>query len=286
MNDIRTPAFRAVIGVVRTLLLAASALPGFARGATGQEPEGLARSALDDSTFTWITRRDPGFRVHFQEGSYAAAHQDSLMARLVDAKAHDLTLLGERAFDPTMFVFFLEGRPEMERLLGFTATGFAEMRTASVFLVTNPEWRAFERHEVMHVLATRLWGAPAEPGAWIQEGLAQFADGRCGGYPLDPVVVGLAEDAGYVPIDTLITRFRELNDLTAYIQAASFVGYLYRTHGREVVRDVWRQGLEPAAAALDRTPAELMTAWKRSLPPATDAPPPGRVAAIRSHGCG
>lgn len=286
MQDDRSARRRAADIVGTTLLSAVLVLTGFARDAAGQGMEGLARRAANDSTFTWTSRRAPGFRVYFQDGGYASAHQDSLTARLVDAKAHDLAILGEGSFDPEMFVFFLEGRPEMERLLGFSATGFAEMRTGSVFLVTNPEWRAFERHEVMHVLAARLWGAPAEPSAWIQEGLAQFADGRCGGYPLDPVVVGLAGGAGYVPIDTLITHFRELNDLTAYIQAASFIGFLYRTHGRAFVRDVWRRGLEPAAAALDRTPAQLLTAWERSLPPAREVPPLDKIEAIRSHGCG
>ncbi len=252
----------------------------------GQAPQGLARRALADSSFTWITRRAPGLRVHFLAGSYAAEHQDSLMARVAAARAHDLALLGEERYDPTLQLFFLQDRPQMEHLLGMRATGFADMQNGSVFLMTNPDWRAFERHEVMHVLATQLWGRPAEPSAWIQEGLAQFADGACGGYPIDPVVVGLAGGRGYVPMDTLTTRFRRLDDLTAYLQAASFVGYIYRRYGRDVVRDAWRRGLDSAARALHRTPSELRGEWMGGLPTPGDGPPPGEIERIRSKGCG
>jgi hypothetical protein len=251
-----------------------------------QEPSGLGRRALGDSTITWIRRDAPGVLAYFPEGSYAAEHQDSLVSRVSAAKAHDLALLGEAHFDSTLFVFFLQDRAAMERLIDLRATGFAEMRTGSVFLVTNPGWRAFERHEVMHVLAMRTWGPPAEPSAWIQEGLAQFADGSCGGYPIDEMVVGLAGDDGYVPMDTLTTRFRQLDDLTAYLQAASFVGYLDRVYGRRVVRDVWTHGLPAAAGRLGTTEARLMEEWREGLPVGGARPTPAEVAAIRSKGCG
>jgi hypothetical protein len=48
-----------------------------------------------------------------------------------------------------MDVLFLETRFQMETLLGRRATGFAEPATGTVLLMTSPEWRAFERHEVM-----------------------------------------------------------------------------------------------------------------------------------------
>jgi hypothetical protein len=251
-----------------------------------QQPTGLARSALDDSSFTWIARQGPGLRVYFLEGSYAAAHQDSLIARVAAARAHDLAILGAARYDSTLHVFFVEQRPQMERLVGMRATGFAERATGSIFLMTNPDWRAFERHEIMHVLAAQRWGLPAEPSAWIQEGFAQFADGACGGYPIDPVVVGLAADRGYVPLDTLTTRFRQLNDLTAYLQAASFVGYVYRAYGRDAVRAIWQRGLGPAAKALGRTPEELYDHWKHTLPQEGTHPTTAELAAIRSKGCG
>lgn len=265
------------------LALVALACPATA---LAQRPAGLARSALDDSSFTWIARSAPGLRVYFLEGSYAARQQDSLIARVIAARAHDLDLLGAARYDSPLHVFFVERRPQMEHLVGMRATGFAERATGSVFLMTNPDWRAFERHEIMHVLAAQRWGPPAEPSAWIQEGFAQFADGACAGFPIDSVVVGLARESGYVPLDTLVTRFRQLNDLTAYLQAASFVGYVYRTFGRDAVHDIWQHGLRAASERLRRTPQEIYDGWLHALPGPGARPTREELAAISVKGCG
>src|SRR5215217_9005576 len=97
------------------VLAAACAL--MPRGATGQvpavdvdsagaqlevwfpAPAGLAAVALADSSFTWIRREAPGFRVYFLADSYAAAHQDSLLARLPPALAHARSLISAPALD-------------------------------------------------------------------------------------------------------------------------------------------------------------------------------------------
>jgi len=189
-----------------------------------------------------VSQTAPGLRVHFLAGSYPARHQDSLVARVVAAEAADLSLLDRRAYDRTLDVFFVESRAQMDTLVGAPVTGFAQMDSAAVFLVTNHAWRSFERHEIMHVLATDAWGRPAPPADWVQEGLAQFADGRCGGYGIDEVAAGLMRPGGGVPLDTLTARFRQLDDLTAYLQAASLVGYIYGTFGLGAVERLWRQG--------------------------------------------
>ena len=270
----------------RTITLAVLTTLIMTSASTAQQPHGLARQALDDSTLDWIGRSAPNLRVFFLRGSYAAEHQDSLVQRVVSAREQDLQLLGETRFDSTQYVFFLQDRPQMLRITGMRATGLAERATGAIFLVTNPDWRAFERHEMMHVLAYQLWGVPAEPSAWLQEGFAQFADGACGGYPIDPVVTGLAGDGGFFSIDTLMARFRQLNDLSAYLQAASFVGYLYRAYGRDVVRATWQRGLESSAAALNHTPADLQRAWIQSLPRPSGVPSADELAVIRKKGCG
>jgi hypothetical protein len=251
-----------------------------------QEPTGLAANALADLEFTWIHRSAPGFRIHFLAGSYPAGHQDSLVARVTAAKMHALSILGVDEFGATLDVFFVERRPQMEALIGARATGFADMNARAVFLMTNPEWRAFERHEVMHVLARQLWGPPAEPSAWIQEGLAQFSDGHCAGYPNEQVLIALLGDSGLTSLDTLVTQFRQLNDLTAYLQAASFVGYIYRTSGRDGLRALWSKGEDGAMPQLHRTLRQLHVAWRRSLPTRGNLPTNDEVERVRQRGCG
>lgn len=254
--------------------------------AAAQAPAGLAAAALADTSYHWISRTGSMVRVHFLAGTYAARHQDSLVTLVRAGREQDMALLGLTSYDDSIDVFFVENRPQMEALVRQRATGFADTHHRAVFLMTNPTWRAFERHEIMHVLSTASWGDPAPPGAWILEGLAQFADGRCGGYPIDPVVVGLAGRDGYVPLDTLVTRFRALNDLTAYLEAASVVGYVYRTYGRDAVRALWRGGLDAARAATGRTAVELEHAWRDALPVRGDRPTGTELAAIRAKGCG
>ncbi|MEJ2216918.1 MAG: hypothetical protein P8099_09910 [Gemmatimonadota bacterium] len=272
--------------MIRALVIAVAAF-GLARsGVSAQAPAGLAREALRRSDFHWINRAAPGVRVHFLAGSYPALHQDSLIRRVLAARDTDLALLDGPAYDRTLDVFFVESRPQLQSLIGQRATGFAQLDSAAVFLVTNPDWRAFERHEIMHILATSAWGRPAPPGAWIQEGLAQFADGACGGFTNDAVAAGLMRRDGVIPLDTLVTRFRTLNDLAAYLDAASVVGYVYHTYGLAAVRRLWQEGSGTAVSALGRSLGDLEKEWRASLPDGSALPPVERIAAIRKHGCG
>ena len=263
------------------LLASLCLIPG---ALAAQEPQGLARAALDNPAFTWVRQDSPHLRVYFLAESYPAAHQDSLVRLAEAARTHGLELLGVTRFDDAVDVFFVERRAQMNSLVGFSVTGFAHRDARAVFLVANPEWRAFERHELMHVLAHHAWGPAAEE--WIEEGLAQFADGRCGGYALDAVVVALAGRGGYVPMDTLVARFRQLNDLAAYLQAASMAGYLYQHHGRDAARAVWQRGAGTLGQLTGEAPAAFAESWWRWVRARAQPVPQNDVAVIRRKGCG
>lgn len=271
-------------GIGRAVLCAAILSGG--ASAFAQEPAGLARSALDDPAFSWIREGTEWLRVYFLEGSYPAAHRDSLVELARRARDHALATLGAERFDRSIDVFFIESRAQMDSLVGAPVTGFAHRDARAVFLVTNAEWRSFERHEIMHVIAHHVWDPPAEPSAWIVEGLAQFADGRCGGYSVDSVTRSLVDSNGTVPLDKLTRRFRQLNDLTAYLQAASIVGYIYRVHGRDAVERTWREGLDGLSASIGLTPRQLMDGWTRWLERIATPIPEDALASISRKGCG
>jgi hypothetical protein len=278
-----TPVRRSMMRLVPVMF--ALVAMGSCTGAA-QPPAGLAREALEREDMRWITRSAPELRVHFLADTYAAQHQDSLVARVVAAKKADLALLRQPSYERTLDVFFVETRVQMDTLMGAPVTGFAQMDSAAVFLVTNPSWRAFERHEIMHVLATAAWGRPAAPGDWIQEGLAQFADGHCGGYGVDEVAASLTHADGVVPLGTLFSRFRQLNDLTAYLEAASLVGYIHRTWGLNAVEEAWSQGAAALPSFLGLPVDTLEARWRAALPPLDRSPPPDRLDEVRKHGCG
>jgi hypothetical protein len=253
--------------------------------AQAQKPAGLAAAALANPSFTWIRRDAPGFRVYFLAGSYAAAHQDSLLARLPPALGHARSIITAPALDGPIDLFFIESRAHMSVLIGGSATGFAQPSTRTVLLVTNPEWRAFERHEIMHVVAGQTWGPPAADTAWLQEGLAQAADGACAGYSNTDVMLALTQRHGWIPLDVVLTKFREQPDVRAYLQAAAFVDYLLGQYGPRPLERLWRRGARPDSLVSGDTLATHERRWKGHLTPRQDVEP-SALAAIESKGCG
>ena len=250
-----------------------------------QAPAGLAASALANPSFNWIRRQAPGFRVYFLADSYPARHQDSLLARLPPALAHARELIDAPPLTAPLDLFFIESRFQMAALAGFGATGFAEPSTRTVFLVTNPEWRAFERHEIMHVVAQEAWGPPGADTAWLQEGLAQAADGHCAGHGNADVAVALARRRGWIPFELVLHRFREQPDLRAYLQAAAFTDYLLRRYGPVPVKQLWRGGASRRSNVAGRPLDEIERQWRKQLI-SGQLVNPDTLAAIESKGCG
>jgi hypothetical protein len=280
-----TPVVARLVGA--GLLL--SPLPGLAGCAARRPapaPAGIAAHSRADTTVHWIERSAPGFRVHFQAGSYAAAHQDSLVGRLPSAAAHARELIGAPALQGPIDLFFIESRTEMNRLIGTRrATGFADPPSRTVLVMTNAGWRAFERHEIMHVVAGQAWG-PAAPGTdWLVEGLAQAADGFCAGHPNEEVAWALARRHGWIPLRDVLTRFRAQPDLRAYLQAASFTAFLLREAGADALRGLWHGGATLDTRLAGHTLAELDTRWRADLS-AQWIPEPGQLERIEAVGCG
>ena len=264
--------------------LATVGVLGPSPGAT-QEPEGLAARALVDSRFTWIRRDTTGFRVYFAADSYAARLQDSLVTRLPGALGHARRLLGTPAPLGPLDVFFVDSRDDMAQLIGGPATGFAHRAARAVFLVTNPAWRAFERHEVMHVVAWHAWGPPAANTDWLEEGLAQAADGRCDDYSNETALRGLVRRRGWVPFDDLLGSFRQQEDLRAYLQAAVFVEYLLQAYGAPALATLWRQGSQAGTQLDGRALRAIEADWRTRI--AVGAlPDEGALTRIEAGGCG
>lgn len=251
---------------------------------TVPEPQGLARTALDNKSFEWIKRDAPHLRFYFAAGSFPAARQDELIHRAVAARHDILRRLGVVQFDPPVDVFFIESREQMKALTGLGVTGLAGRDERAVFLVNNAEWRSFEHHELMHVYAHHIWGEAS--GAWVEEGLAQWSDGVCGSYNNHDVVHALAEPNGYVPMDTLVSRFRELDDLTAYLEAASMMGYIYESKGRVAAQAVWLRGTDALQAVTGDAPEAFAKSWWRWVSAKARSVPKADLDIIVKKGCG
>lgn len=270
---------------IRLLIIGACLTASLTPGATAQEPEGLAARALANERYGWLPRTAPAFRVYFQAGSYAARHQDSLLNRLPFALQHARALLQTSAPAGPIDVFFVETRDDMAQLVGGRATGFAHQSARAVFLVTNPSWRAFERHEVMHVVAWHAWGPPAPNSDWLQEGLAQAADGRCGNHTNEEVLRGLTHQYGWVSLEDMLVNFRRQPDLRAYLQAAAFTRYLLDNFGPAMLERLWRDGSTADTVVGDRPLATVEQQWRAAIARG-DQPPAAELATIDDVGCG
>ncbi|HEX9893355.1 MAG TPA: hypothetical protein VGA78_05495 [Gemmatimonadales bacterium] len=250
-----------------------------------QEPTGLAASALGNPAFTWLRRSVPGFRVYILADSYPARYQDSLLARLPSAARHAEAMLQIEPLAQPIDLFFIESREQMTQLIGARATGFAQPSARAVFLVTNPTWRAFERHEIMHVIAGQAWGRPGPNTDWLVEGLAQAADGRCGSFTNADVLLALATRRGWIPFPTVLTEFRNQPDLRAYLQAAAFVDQLLGRFGPTPLKELWTRGAAVDSVLGGMTLMAIEEEWRAELRE-TARLSDGELAAIETKGCG
>jgi len=247
-------------------------------------PSAEAQRILDDARFPWETIESSHARIHYLPGSYAAAHRDTLAARVEGARSAALGLLGIAGYPATLDVFYVNSRQDMNDIVGTPVTGFAYYQDAAVVLVFNDTWRAFERHEVTHFVTYAAWPEPA--GAAVTEGLATYVDGACGGYPNGMVARTLLDRGDLIPLTALAGDFRSQDDLIAYLEAGSITGFVARRLGPTTLRALWDRGLAAAPELLGIPAAEFETQFQRWLSTTYDPIPDAAWSAIRSGGCG
>jgi hypothetical protein len=251
-----------------------------------EAPTGLEQQALADTHFVWRTFRGEAVRVHYMPDSFAARHVVALTRSADAAVRRAREIVGVEHYDRPVDTFFFNTRDELVAFLGVPATGYADWRSSSVFLVCNPTWRAFDTHEITHVLSLNLWGEPLEPVWWIREGLSVYADGRC----RDHAVRALAAEylrRGELPhARDLIHHFQQVGELPGYLGSGSFVGFLYETYGRDAVKQVWQKGGDAIEEVLKTRLDVLDARWRESLRGAGESIPPEEWKTVLDRGCG
>ncbi|MGH7701630.1 MAG: hypothetical protein ACREMO_00915 [Gemmatimonadales bacterium] len=249
-------------------------------------PMGLAEVVLRDTAFTWQTRETEHHRIHFQSGSYAADHIDQFVKDAEQARANGLQVLGERAFGPRIDVFHLKSRDQMKHITDYAVRGWTDPVARTVLLVRSSAANQGERHEIAHVLSHNLWGHSRDwlTTGWMSEGLATYAGGPCSGYSLDEIVAYLDRQGDLIPLDSLAPKFRSYNDLVAYLQAGSFIGYVRETYGLPRLRALWEQGFERLETIFEKTPSAMDTEWRSHLR-ASYPEPKVEWAPLKEGGC-
>jgi hypothetical protein len=245
-------------------------------------PTGVARAAYE-SDISWIEERAGPLRVLVQAGGAAAAHAQQLRESAVAAFESAFALLEETPPDVPFWIIYVDSRLEMQRLVGRPAGGFADGVARAAANVATVDGRAPDRHEIMHVAAAVAWGVPAAPWAWINEGLATYAPRECAGAGLHSLAAALVEAGAAVPLDRLIHDFWNVDEVGAYVQSASLVGYIREAFGIGAVRAIWQEG-HAALPEVTGTDIDSLERDWRAFVSSVQATPTA-LASVRTRGC-
>lgn len=239
---------------------------------------------LNDPGYEWVTIETPDTRIHYPVGSFAETKSVLLREQVEESRTAVLRRLNEPDYSNTVDVFYVDSRHDMESLVGSPVTGFAYFDDDAVVLVFNSTWRAFDRHELTHVVTLGTWPSPA--GDAVVEGLATYVDGYCGGYENGRVARTILDTGAGLALETLTGEFRLQDDLVAYLQAASVVEFTVERLDREVIRTLWDRGLRAVPKLLELSTHEYETRFRDWLASTYDPVPPAAWDAIRAAGCG
>jgi hypothetical protein len=246
----------------------------------------LAWRALHDPRFRWNSRQTEHLVVHAKVGTPLARSLVALGKPAERAVERDLRMLGERYSGQRMDVFFVGSREEMRPFSGGEAPGGWSTPRGTVFLVASDSAAAPLRHELMHSLSRRRWGASAE--LWVSEGLGVLAS-DCRGYDPDDIAKALDTVGKLRTFEEMRANFvvKGAVGVEYYMQAASMVSYIQRRFGLARLRQFWRDGgLSHAEQSLGLGVGALERDWRASLATRRASMPWSVfLSAVVAHGC-
>lgn len=270
----RLPKFSVV--TVGLLLIAAVPAPA-------QDSVGLIETALAESR--WESVEAERVRVFFKAGSFAERHRHMLLRSAQVAVGEVMEFLGETEYDQALRLIYVDSREEMNELVGRPVTGFAVWSENGVFLVVNPQWRSFEKHELTHVVTMGVWGSPDPTSQWMIEGISASCDGWCREYSIDEIAHHLLSHDELPPLPELFDNFRSLGEIRGGVYAASVIGFIRTTYGTDAVAKLWTNGTRDVSGSVGATIEEIDALWKQYLE-RTVGDVEVDYDAIKENGCG
>ena len=223
----------------------------------------LADRTLARPEARWIHRRTADANVYVLAGSAAAPLLTFLASESQRSIEDNLKWLGERSARGRVNLFFVGSRDEMRTFTGTRSGGWSVVAEGTAFLVASDSIKPAIRHEAMHLLSWRLWGAPG--GVWMSEGVATAAVEGCRDWTLDEIAAALYRDRQLATISEMRRRFRYggTQGTIHYLSAGSLVEFIDRTWGRDKVRQLWQSGgMGGAEKLLGVTPLTLEQRWR------------------------
>ncbi|UCF63288.1 MAG: hypothetical protein JSW33_12060 [bacterium] len=248
--------------------------------------ESFVQKAIDDSTFSWQSFSSDNIKIFYQENSFAERHRMMLLHSATSSVDEVLTLLDDSPNGLPLNVFYLESRAEMERIVGHRYSGFSDWTGNGIFLVLNPDWRSFEKHEFAHIVTMGGWGSPHPSSQWMIEGIAIYCDGWCQRYSVNEIAFHFLSNGQLPKLEQLFNDFKSLGEIRAGISAASFISFIHQTYGIPKVRQIWLNGVEDLEGLLGGDPEQIENAWRLYLQRQIRENIEVDLDAIHTGGCG
>ena len=247
------------------------------------EPTGLARAMLSMSSVRWVDVERGATRIRV--ASDQRARVDSAAVSDVIARARELNvqLVGDSALTTPLDVFLLESREQMRGIVGRPSGGTADPMAGTVLITSLGTWSNALTHEVTHALTFIGWGPPHDGAGWLREGLATWIAGECRGNAVHDLARDLRRRDELLPLRVLVDDFQSQDDLIAYLESASVIGYMINRYGVDAFRGVWGEG-ESGLRGVDLDVATLERDWLRFLD-SREEPQPIDWTALREGGC-
>lgn len=155
-------------------------------------------------------------------------------------------------------IYFLKDRETLTSYTGFPANGYTDTEKGIIYFVDKAPFHLALRHEMMHALSWRLWAPPK--GYWLSEGIAVFASGTCGGYPLHALAQTIQEEGKLTSFQNLTDTF-DFKAVEPSLQTASMVKYIYDKYGVAKLKRFWQTGWQNARQIIGISPDELQKRW-------------------------
>ena len=256
-------------------------------------PPAMSVDSLLQSDWTnWEQAHSAHFVLYTKAGASYPSSRVAVLDSLEEAWTHDLALLGAKNLEgPPISAVIIDSWSSFPMMVAPSTRGFMRLERNGgqlIVLVYNNEIRLFSRHEVMHAVSYRFWGGPG--AAWVDEGLATFADGRCQGTTVLAVARDLLRAEPEFTAADLDARYRTSagpvlgRRLRAYVLAASMVSFAYAYGGLEAVRLLRRDGI---TALTTWVPTDSLTKkWRKYVQRAAAGERGLSSEAIDAHGCG
>lgn len=226
-------------------------------------PSPYVASFLHADSLPWQSINHEGYRLFFREGSNAARALPRLKADLDAAHSRILEVLGVDHYPHGTYLIAVDGKEQMKELMGYSIKGGAVKGHDLVFFAFNDSIRPQFKHEIFHLMAHEAWGEASH--RLLDEGGATYTDGECFvDNPMYAINARFLEEGMLFSLDALIADFdgrAAENDVVAYIQAAGIFQYLITEHGRERMKEFWKEGPQAFESIYGFTLQELEQRW-------------------------